>query len=289
MLVGAMTSVMPRCAATGANCSCSDVQQLHDIELGELGAHTTGVQARDVQQVFEQFAGSGQRIVDALGEPAQIAVRRRAAAQRRIEQACGSERLQQVVARRHDETRLRLIGELSLRHRGRELARAFFDTQLQCLVDFAQALCGALVAGDVAECGDETAVRQRLAAQLDDAPIRAASLRGLGGTRAHVRDALAGVLRRIARAAPTPFRVVADQLFDGLAGEHEARRVFEKIEVALIPRHQAHLGVHHADALRQVVHHGFEQFAIEAQFARRLVEQGDDFREFDSRRHAARW
>ena len=75
---------MPRCAATGANCFCSDFSRSHDIELGDLGAHATGVEARDVQQSFQQFAGRGQRIVDALGEPAQIAVlSRRGCAARR--------------------------------------------------------------------------------------------------------------------------------------------------------------------------------------------------------------
>ena len=75
--------------------------------------------------------------------------------------------------------------------------------------------------------------------------------------------------------------VVADQLFDGFAGEHEARRIFEEIQVALIPRHQPHFGVHDADSLRQIVHHGFEQLTI-AQLPRGFVEQGDDFRELDS-------
>ena len=179
------------------------IQQVADVELGDLGAHATGVEARDVEQAFQQFAGRGQRIVDALGEPAQIAVLAGAAAQRGVEQARGAERLQQVVARGDDETRLRLVRLLGLRHRGRELARALFDSQLQRFVDFAQALFGALVAGDVAERGDEAAIGQRLAAQLDHAPIGAAPLRGVRGTGAHVREALAHLRLRIAGAAPS--------------------------------------------------------------------------------------
>jgi hypothetical protein len=35
--------------------------------------------------------------------------------------------------------------------------------------------------------------------------------------------------------------------------------------------------------LREVVHHGFEQLAIETQLARSLVEQRDDLGELDAR------
>ena len=116
------------------------IQQVADVEFGDLGAHATGVEARDIEQSFQQLAGRGQRIVDALGEPAQIAVLAGAAAQRGVEQPRGAERLQQVVARGDDEARLRLVRLLGLRHRGRELARALFDAQLERFVDLAQAL-----------------------------------------------------------------------------------------------------------------------------------------------------
>ena len=178
------------------------IQEVADVELRDLGAHAARVEARDVEQSFQQLTGGGQRVVDALGEPAQIAVLAGAAAQRGVEQPRGAERLQQIVARGDDEARLRLVRLFGLRHRGRKLTRALFDSQLERLVDFAQAFFVAFVAGDVAERGDEAAVGQRLAAQLDDAPIGAAPLRGVCGAGAHVRKTLAHLSFDVAGPAP---------------------------------------------------------------------------------------
>ena len=127
------------------------LQQLAHVELGDLGVHATGVEARDIQQLFEQCTRGGQRIVDALGEPAQIAVRLarlRSAAlnSRAAPSGCSRSWLAATTKRVFD-----WLASSALRNRGRELARAFLDAQLQRFVDFAQTLFGALVAGDIAE------------------------------------------------------------------------------------------------------------------------------------------
>ncbi len=70
----------------------------------------------------------------------------------------------------------------------------------------------------------------------------------------------------IAGAELAAFRVPTDDVSHRLADVHQAVGIAEQLEVAAIPRDDAHLRIDDADALSHVLHRRLQQPAAEAQF-----------------------
>ena len=228
------------------------LQQRPERHVADAHFELPGLHAGDVQQAAQDRVLRGEGAVDAVGRMlGRVAVQ--VAAQQRGEHAGRVERLQQVVHRGGDEAALVAVGALGFMARGFQVARAFAHPLLQRIGQGAQLARRVLVAGDVGIAGDEAAVRQRVAADLQH---RAVAL----GAFVQVRLAAAQVLQapgdglfgrgRPQQAAPG---VVAQQGLDGLADRHQVGRVAKELHVARIPRHQPQLRVDDDHALRQVL------------------------------------
>ena len=114
------------------------VQRLAQARGGhrrQLRTQHAGIQARGVEQAFEQFFGVLECAVDAFHQLTRFGIRLRCGGQCGAEQAGGVERLQQVMAGAGEEARLAEIGGF-----GFELGGALrFDRSSQFAGAFAHA------------------------------------------------------------------------------------------------------------------------------------------------------
>ncbi len=251
---------------------------------GQFGPHRAGVQAGDVEQAFKQFLGVLQRAVDAFDQLPAVRVFARIGAQRGTEQARGVQRLQQVMTGAGQEAGLAEIGGLGLQlggalrfQCGGQFAGALAHAQFEGFVGVQQGLLDALVIGHVGIGGDVAAAGHRPAAHFKDAAVIAQALEHIGRTLAHEGHALFDMLLDLARAALAALGIPADQIRDRTPDVDHAVGIFQHFQIAPVPRHQTHVGVDHADALRDVFQRRPHQLAVETQLLRGLVQQRHHF------------
>ena len=158
-----------------------------------------------------------------------------------------------------------------------QLMRALLHALLQTLFGLQQRMLRQLEFGDVGISRDIAAARHGLAMDAVYPAAAPGSLIGVGGSGAHMRQALLDVNFRIAGPKLAQLRIEADQLRDRPADPHHALRITDEFQVAAIPRHDPHLGIDHADALGHVLHCGLQQLPAEAQLLRGFIEHLGDF------------
>ena len=163
----------PLSRATGSNSRCSWPEQLLDAEARPLRLHRAGVEARDVEQRRQDFLDRVEGGVDVFGEGGIALVAVALDEGSRIE-ARRVERLEDVVARRGEEARLRDVrlvglglgtGELLVQ--SRQFLGALADALLQGLVRAPAFLLRGDGVGDVRVGRDEAAVGELVRADLD--------------------------------------------------------------------------------------------------------------------------
>jgi len=249
------------------------VVQVRQCEGVAIRGDTAVFQTRNVQQVGDQVLGRAQRAVQMMYQFLRLA--RQGVVlmgQGGGEQACGVQRLHQVVADRGEETRLRLVGRLGgalgVGQRlveQRQFLGPFADALFQALVGVLQRSFGLAEGGDVAEAHDEAATRHRVADQFHHPAIGEGALGGMRTALAHPVETLGDVSVGIARAAQPAFGVVANDVGDGAADVHQPVGVIEHFQVAVVPGHQAQRLVDHADALGDVLDGALQQGPVELQ------------------------
>lgn len=150
----------------------------------------------------------------------------------------------------------------------------FGDARFERFVDLAQGVFVALVVADVGVARHESAARHRVAANLDDHAVGQLALVHVVIAAAHVIEPARDRFVRGFSAAEQPaLGVVAHHLFDRPAHRDQFGRVLEQIEIALVPGHQAQVGVDHRNALREMFERRAHELAVELDDMRGLVEQ----------------
>ena len=145
-----------------------------------------------------------------------------------------------------------------------------------------QRLFGALLLGDVLIGVDEAATGHRVALDLHHAVILAIAHVAVRLAVADGIQQLVDVLFGVARAVFAVVGVVAEDAIDGRADPDQVVREAEHVQVALVPHHQAHVLVDHADALVDVLDGRLQQGAVEFEHLRGFIDDGDDIRDADA-------
>ncbi|MNI39905.1 hypothetical protein D3C73_941000 [compost metagenome] len=135
------------------------------------------------------------------------------------EQACGVQRLHQVVADGCKESGFGLVGRLGGAlgfGQGdvelRQLVGALRHPAFQAFVGFGQRLFGLAERGDVGETHDKSTAWHGVADQLDHAPVREQSFGGVGAALAHPVQTARDVHFRFTGAAKPTLGVIADDV-----------------------------------------------------------------------------
>ena len=154
-----------------------------------------------------------------------------------------------------------------------QLQRALGDTFFQCRGKGAQRTFHPFVVGHVRIGGDEAAVGERIAANLNHGAVRQRAFVRVGMGRAQVIDTPLYQRLGFSRAEHAAVRVVADQIGNRPAGADVPGRVAEQVDVGAVPGHQAQVAIHHADPGTEMVERGLQQFAIERGHPRGLLDE----------------
>ena len=182
------------------------------------------------------------------------------------------QRLQQVVAGGGQEPGL---GRRRLFRQPTRLLQPFGavrDAGLQPFVGLGQGLSRTPQFGDVGVAGDIAAARHRRAGGAQHAAVR---LNPLMTVRNAASQRLQPPLDPGADVGRRRLSALGVQAIDfGHRQTHvdEAGRQVEQLHIARVPGDQAQVGVHHADALVDVVQRGLQQFAVELDGQRGLIQ-----------------
>ena len=137
------------------------------------------------------------------------------------EDACGVQRLQQVVHGGCDKAGFVAVGTFCILLGLRQIVRAFGNALLQRVGQIAQLARGVFVAGDVGVAGDKAAVGQWVATNLQHRAVALGAFMQMRAAAAQVlQPALYGLIH-IALAQQAALGVVAYQGLNGLAHMHQ--------------------------------------------------------------------
>src|ERR1700728_344132 len=243
------------------------LQQFVDAEIGHLRLHRAGVEPRNVEQGGEYLLDRLERGVDVAHE---IAIFAAALAfdQAGHVKTRGIERLQDVVARGGDETRLRGVGfvrlglgALKFGIEPRQLPGALAHAALQRGIGALERFGRLYARRDVGEGRNQAAIGHAVGANLDDqAAFGEAFEEGLAfaGVFGNALGHLPVEARRVARA----LRDMAEDLVERDADAGEPVRQIEDLAELAVPAEQRQLLVEHRDPLPDVVERGLQNLAI---------------------------
>jgi hypothetical protein len=114
--------------------------------------------------------------------------------------------------------------------------------------------------GDVGVHGDEALVRQRKAADRQDAPVGPDALGGVGLEAPRPGHPLGDLLRRIAGAVVTALGVEADEVLEGYTRPGEGFGEIQQAQEGRVPGDHPQLGVEHREALVEQIQPGAQHF-----------------------------
>ena len=78
------------------------------------------------------------------------------------------------------------------------------------------------------------------------------------------------------RTTFTTFSVITDQVGDRATDIDNIGRIIKQFQILIVPGHQTHIFINHADPLGHVINHGHDQVLIEALPLRGLIENIGD-------------
>ena len=255
------------------------VQQIVDAEIGEFGLHGAGVEPRNVEQRGENLLDRFERRVDVRH---QIGVFAGALAldQARHIKPRRIERLQNVVARRGDEARLRHIGfvglglgAFELGIEPRQFAGALAHAALQRRIGAFQRFGGFHARRDIGEGRDQAAMRHAIGAHFDDQTAIGEAFEERLVFRRVMGDALGDEFVGILAVALGILGDVAQDFGERGADAGEAVRQIEDLAELAVPAHQRLFLVEHRDALAHVVERGLQDLAVVMDRGIGVVEQ----------------
>ena len=242
------------------------LQHVVNAESPHVRRHAARIQSRNVQQPCQQAFRGTQRTIDVDHGFAILRVLE-LLAERMGEQVCCVQRLRQVVADRHKESRLGAIGALGLPLGAFQLGGARDHALFQRFGNALELRFGATECGDIGEGRDESSAGHGIAADLDHA-FAEATLSHVRRARAHMGDAFFDFRRDAPGLVRISCEVVSQQFGHRNAYPQQAGGVVEQFRIAPVPRHQAQVGIDHADALAHVFQCCFQHALVEAQCLR---------------------
>ena len=239
-------------------------------EIGRLRLQRALIQPADIEQRRQQFFGHVQAVVDPTHQRRRFIIKPIAILfERGCKQARRVQRLQQIVTGRGQKTALAAIGlfglgfgRLQRLNRGLQLKGAVLHLLFHGRVSALEFRLGLLVAGHIAIGRDIAFLRHRIAAHFQHAPVAVPALEHIRQTAAHMMHALTDALFDISIATQATLEVIADQFLDRTTDINHIRRIFEQIDIGLIPADQPQIGIDHTHALADVVKRRFEQITI---------------------------
>ena len=246
--------------------------QLAERDRAAFRFELAGVEPRNIEQRAEDFLDRLEGAVDVVGEALGIGRQRPLDQARRIE-PCRIQRLEQIVARRREETRLGEIGVAQRLVDARQLGGPFGDAALERLVGAGEGLRRRYLIGDVEIGRDDATLRHRRGADFEDATRRREVFQKGFTTHRELQEALADVGFDRARAEVAALGAVTQDLLQRHADLSEVSREVQEFAVLAVPADQAHVAVEHAEPVAHLIERRLKKVAVVLERLGSIVEQ----------------